>query len=343
MIKHILFSLIFLSLFSCNSSKNIADFWDYSIPNEDFNDRIDYPALNYSDSRNWLFHETSDDYRDLLPKNYDSKNDSLYAVSVFYIHPTTLYHGTNWNADTNFFRNESLIQLCAENQASVFAGITKLYAPHYREMHIYSYTDTVNGYKAFDVAYKDVRNAFKFFAKNNSGPFIIASHSQGTNHAVKLIQEEIAPNKALKNRLILSYLIGMDVKKNDLNIHLCEKPNQLDCFLTWRGFDEGHYPSYWDFGDHILSVNPITFKKDTLWSNREEHMGILFINQKIRFKKTIRSSNHKGMLWVRFPKNRFFTKFRSNDYHKADYNLYWMNIRENLKQRLSSYEHLKKS
>ena len=63
-------------------------------------------------------------------------------------------------------------------------------------MHIYSYTDTVNGYKAFDVAYQDVLEAFKYFInKNPSNPIIIAAHSQGTNHAVRLINEYISLNK----------------------------------------------------------------------------------------------------------------------------------------------------
>ena len=43
-----------------------------------------------------------------------------------------------------------------------------MYAPHYREMHIYSYTDTVNGYKAFDIAYLDVLEAFKHFVNKKS-------------------------------------------------------------------------------------------------------------------------------------------------------------------------------
>ena len=42
-----------------------------------------------------------------------------------------------------------------------------------------------------------------------------------------------------------------------------------------------------------------------------------------------------GMQWVKFPKNIMFNRFKNNNYHRADYNLYWMNMRENLTQRLS--------
>ena len=334
--KSLFFSLILLTLLSCNSSKNIGDYWNYTIPNKDFNDSIKYQALDYSDAENWMFYENKNDPKEILPKNYKNENDSLYDVSVFYVHPTTLYDGTSWNADTSFFKNNKLLRLCLENQASVFAGITKLYAPHYREMHIYSYTDTVNGYKAFDVAYQDVLQAFKrFINENPSNPIIIAAHSQGTNHAVRLINDYISLDSVLKKRLVLSYLIGMNVGKNELQIDVCNSAYETDCFLSWRSFNESYYPKTWRYGSNISSVNPISFSTDSIWSTKVQHMGILMPNQKIRFKKTISASNHLGMLWVKFPNNIIFNRFKSNNYHRADYNLYWMNMRENLKQRLS--------
>ena len=333
--KSLFFSLILLTLLSCNSSKNIGDYWNYTIPNKDFNDSIKYQALDYSDAENWMFYENKNDPKKILPKNYKNENDSLYDVSVFYVHPTTLYDGTSWNADTSFFKNNKLLRLCLENQASVFAGITKLYAPHYREMHIYSYTDTVNGYKAFDVAYQDVLQAFKHFINENpSNPIIIAAHSQGTNHAVRLINDYISLDNVLKKRLVLSYLIGMNVGKNELQIDVCKSAYETDCFLSWRSFNESYYPKTWRYGSNISSVNPISFSTDSTWSTNDQHMGILMPNQKIRFKKTISASNHLGMLWVKFPNNIIFNRFKSNNYHRADFNLYWMNMRTNLKLRL---------
>ena len=100
MIRFILLFLILITT-SCNSSKNIAD-WNFTIPNKDFDDTINYPPIDYSKSKNWMFYDERDDVEKILPKNYDNKNDSLYNVSVFYIHPTTLYNSSNWNADTSF-------------------------------------------------------------------------------------------------------------------------------------------------------------------------------------------------------------------------------------------------
>jgi hypothetical protein len=336
--KSIFLTLIVVSLFSCRSTKEIGDYWNYSIPKSDFNDEINFPALDYTNNDNWMFHHAKDDYQEILPKNYNQDSDYMHDISVFYIHPTTLYDGISWNADTLYFKKNNLLELCLENQASIFAGITKLYAPHYREMHIYSYTDTLNGYKAFDIAYQDVLDAFKYFVNHiDNNNFIIASHSQGTNHAVRLIKNYISSKKELESRLILSYLIGMQVNKNELQMEVCNSPYQSNCFLSWRSFNENYFPTEWNYGDDFVSVNPITFTTDTLTSLRKKHLGILLPNQKIRFKKTIVASNHLGMLWIKLPKSILFNKFRRNNYHTADFNLYWMNVRTNLQQRLSKF------
>ena len=187
------------------------------------------------------------------------------------------------------------------------------------------------------MAYNDVLLAFKYFIKNiNHDKFIIASHSQGTNHAKRLIKDYISKDDNLLNRLILSYLIGMDVSKDELPINLCNNPNQINCFVNWRSFNEMYYPSKWKYGSDFFSVNPITFKTDSLWSIKNEHLGILLPNQKIIFKKSLMVRNRLGLLWVRLPKNIFLRKYKSNSYHKADFNLFWLNMRRNLQHRLST-------
>ena len=334
--KYIYLVILTVLFSSCGIQKTMLYFEDSDIPKSDFNDLEQDYQLDYNDPKNWSFREDVGDYKTLLPKNYNTKKDTKFDISVFYIHPTTLYDSFNWNADTSYFVNNKSIDLCLENQASVFAGITDLYAPHYREMHIHSYSDSINGYKAYDVAYNDVLSAFKYFIKHiKHDKFIIASHSQGTNHAVRLIKEYISQDKSLLNRLLLSYLIGMNVDHNELLIPLCEDPKDLNCFLTWRSFNESYYPNNWKYGPDIYSVNPISFKVDSNWSRKKNHLGILFPNKKIYFKKTVSASNEQGLLWVRFPNSIFLKKYKTNSYHRADFNLYWLNIRQNLQERLN--------
>ena len=335
--KLLLFILPLLYISSC-SVKNISYSKDIEKPSSDFDYSINSYPLDYTQDKNWSYKPSFYDSSLLLPKNYRENDENHLDVSVFYIHPTTLYSSSNWNADTLHFIDNSSIKLCLENQASVFAGITDLYAPHYREMHIHSYTDTINGFKAYDLAYSDVINAFKFFINNKkTDKYIIASHSQGTNHATRLINEYISKDFFLLDNLILSYLIGMDVNKKNISIPVCQSEDDLYCFLTWRSFNEKYYPKKWKYGDDIYSVNPITFSLDSAYSNKRDHLGILLPNKKIVFKKSISVANKSGLLWVRF-NNLFLNRYRDNSYHKADYNLFWVNIRENLIGRLSNFD-----
>ena len=274
-ISRFLLSLFFF-LCSCGIKQKINYSSEYIIPDKKFNDREVRLPLDYNNKKNWAFRSDLHDFNRLIPKNYSIEDEKKINVSVFFIHPTTLFSSKKWNADTSHFSNNKIIDLCLENQASVFAGITDLYVPHYREMHIYSYTDTVNGLKAFNVAYNDVETSFKYFLKNKkTDKFIIASHSQGTNHAKKLINQYIFPKVDLRDKLIMSYLIGMDINKNEMLIDLCQNPVQSNCFLNWRAFNESYYPKDWNYGGNYISINPITYTNDTLWSNKNKHSGIL--------------------------------------------------------------------
>ena len=64
--KSIFLTLFTISLLGCQSTREIADYRNYSIPNSDFNDEINFPAIDYTDSNNWLFHNAKDNYQELL-------------------------------------------------------------------------------------------------------------------------------------------------------------------------------------------------------------------------------------------------------------------------------------
>ena len=199
----------------------------------------------------------------------DTLFDYNPLVDVFYIHPTSYHSGDNWNASledsvVNVSRTDYLLQ----NQASVFAGLARLYAPYYRQMHIDSYTDLSNGYPAFHLAYSDVRHAFLQYWKywNKGRPFIIAGHSQGTNHAERLLKEVILVDEKMSYQLKLAYLLGMPITTISDRFLACEDESQVDCFVSWRSYRSGFYPSK-SFGDSIVSVNPIHWKSTNVQSD----------------------------------------------------------------------------
>ena len=60
---------------------------------------------------------------------------------------------------------------------------------------------------------------------------------------------------------------------------MCQNPFQLNCFLNWRSFNETYYPNDWNYGDDFICINPITFKKMTLY-------GAIKMNTKVFYFQT---------------------------------------------------------
>ena len=100
--------------------------------------------------------------------------------------------------------------------------------------------------EANDVAYNDIRRAFieYFNEKNNGKNFIIASHSQGSYHAVRLLNELIFKRKDMSEKLLLSYLPGMPIEDVFDEIDECKNPDEVDCFLSWNTFGKGYIPFF---------------------------------------------------------------------------------------------------
>ena len=268
------------------------------------------------------------------------------AVDVFFMYPT-IYTGEKgddqWNAPVNdpaFNKrvDESTIQL----QASIFNGVGKIYAPRYRQAHIKAYfeEDKVMAKQVFDLAYEDLKSAFQYYLDhyNNGRPIIIASHSQGTTHGIRLMKE-FFDGQELQKQLVAAYLVGIPVEKNQYDhIPVCETPTQTGCFCTWRTFEEGHSPQRY-VSEKFAVTNPLT------WSTSEDYAphelnkgGVLRKIKKIYPELTsARIVAKDGILWATKPK--FFGSFllKTKNYHIADFNFYYLNVRENAQMRAKNF------
>lgn len=334
--RNLLIIFLLINVTACKTYKLLPEKQD--LPKHNFNINLSGDSPKYSEIKNWVEHPEKENHYTSLPKNF---TDTLFnpkpKIDVFFVHPTLYLKGTSWNADINNKKlNKEIGNTAIQNQASVFLGIANIYAPHYRQMHIQSYYDLKNGLQAFKVAYSDVKNAFIYYWRNyNKGSkFIIAGHSQGTNHAERLLKEIILENDSMRSLLLISYLPGMPIKQFCKDLPPCSSPNQLNCFLSWRSLEEGYFPADWEVSDSISCVNPISWQTDSLVSENENHLGILFQNHKIYYPKSIAAYNHNGVVWIKPIKIPFARFYKMKNYHIADYNLYWINIRNNLRYRL---------
>ena len=262
-----------------------------------------------------------------------SATDSLEA-DVFYVYPTLLLDAKDlrWNApiDDQVQRNK-IINTAVKYQASAFAASGKMYIPIYRQAHIKSYfLYDKGGKEAFEIAYLDVKNAFLFYLKNyNKGrPIIIASHSQGTNHATQLLKD-FFDEQPLQKKLIAAYIPGMRIKPNEFKtIHPMENPAQTGGFVSWNTRKKNSYPKNRTKYDGAVVTNPITW--DTQKTTKlDQHKGFLYSNDKL-YDNALSIELTDGMVWSTNPKfpRRLFMSFLKN-YHIGDINLFWQDINEN--------------
>lgn len=306
---------------------------------------------NYYDEQDWAALPSKKDSADAVPANSGlTDNQANAKVDVFYIHPTLYFSGKRWNADISNKRvNKTTDKFAIKQQASVFNEMCKVYAPRYRQATLYSFMDRKgNGLEALGVAYDDVRMAFEYYVTyyNQGRPFIIASHSQGTWHATRLITDVIEKDTFLLKRLVAAYLIGGNASVDMFaTVKPCDSASQTGCYVAWHSMKWGtklmklpkrmkNTPGSLSYGQYEC-VNPLTWKRDTVYASAALNLGsVPFTFNRVYRGKADAMCNHT-QLWTHRIKKAGFP--RGNNYHVADYGLYYMNIRANVKQRVEEY------
>lgn len=329
---------IFASLHSCADYKPVKKpFTESAIP----------APPDYSDPFYWCALPDRADSADHIPSNspvklIDGQQDA--AVDVFYIYPTQFFSRTQWNADLHDEDlNGRVAAKAITNQASVFNGSCRVYVPRYRQATYNAYfslTDS-GAMKAFDLAYTDVKAAFQYYLDhyNNGRPIIIAGHSQGTTHA-KWLLRDFFDGKPLQQQLVCAYLIGMPVYKNEFkHIPPSDSCNQTGCYVTWRSYLEGVEPkAKFEIPDkdNVVVNNPITYTRDLTPVAAEKNLGGLGRDGETIFPGVCSAEIHNDIVWVSRPDvpGKFLIP---KNLHIADYNLYWLNFRENVRVRTEEY------
>ena len=184
-----------------------------------------------------------------------------------------------WNADINDAsinaKTDYSSILC---QASAFVDIACF--PRYRQAHLRSISASIlaAALAAFELAYQDIRNAFKYYLEhyNNGRPIVIASHSQGTTHALRLLKE-FFDQSPLKEKLVAAYLVGMYIPENYFShLTICRDPSQTNCFCGWRTYRANYIPPFVQ-KETIKScvTNPLTWRDSTDLANAELNKGAI--------------------------------------------------------------------
>lgn len=311
------------------------------------------PSINapdYADMNFWAAHPYKHDPADSVPKplRKNFKSDSL--VDVFFIHPTTYTDDQlpfGWNASiTDALLSAKTDYSTILFQASIFNEAGRVFAPRYRQANLGAYfpksaADTAAALQAFELAYADVKAAFVYYLEkyNQGRPIIIAAHSQGTTHGKRLVKE-FFDGKNLQSKLVAAYLVGIPVEPDWFtNIKPCSTPEQTGCLLSWRTYKEGYKPEYvLKENYHAVVTNPLTWSSVDTVAERKENKGGVVTGFNSIVKKVAAAKNASGVLWTGKPRFWGNVFFRTKNYHVGDFNLYYMSVRENIRQRVDAYK-----
>jgi|SRR5215469_8204955 len=335
-------------------------------PHHGWDPSLKAPAPDYADARSWAALPDSPGLTAYVPQGVASATDDS-GVDVFFVHPTGEMDGSDWNSamDPNSQTEENTKWMMA-NQASVFNGCCKIYVPRYREAAISTYfsapPDVMKN--TMDLAYGDVDRAFAYFLANYSKgrPFILASHSQGTFHALRLIKERI-DGTPLANRMVAAYLLGGNISDKDVDglksVHACNSPTDVHCIIHWATWGDGGTPR--SFTDRkLLCVNPLTWARDGSNAAATLHKGGVPVSGQFQFLPWFSERPASGMVFppLKAPvtgwtwaecRNGFLTvadqangpfshmDLGGKNYHGLDYPLFAMDIRENAIARVAAY------
>lgn len=335
---HHCLALVFAALIAgCASSPKLPPGDEFPVPRPP-----DYRNENY-----WAALPTTSDAADLTPGDSIEDGQSIAEADVFFVHPT-IYRDTHrdnsfWNASLDDGKlNERVDNSTIRNQATIFNAAGKIYAPRYRQAHLevfYSEGAPVKA-RALDTAYADVLTAFDFYVDNfNRGrPMIIAAHSQGTLLAERLLADRF-DGSPLGDQLVAAYLIGMPIEKDRYSdIPVCQSADQTGCFVSWRTYRDDFEPGRSQLNAKVAVVNPLSWSTATDPVPASLNRGGILLNYGAGpIPGLVGAQIRGGALYTEKP--RFFGNFlfRSKNYHVADYNFFWMNVRDNAADRVRAF------
>ncbi|MBS1935857.1 MAG: DUF3089 domain-containing protein, partial [Bacteroidetes bacterium] len=136
------------------------------------------------------------------------------------------------------------------------------------------------------------------------------------------------------------YIPGMIIQKNYFN-HLspCKDSSATGCFIGWRTFKVGYEPDFVqkESGDCFVT-NPLTWTSTDEYAGKNLNKGGVLTTFNKVIPEVADAQIHDDVLWAHKPHFPGSFLFRRKNYHIGDINLYYVNIRENLRTRVKAFK-----
>jgi hypothetical protein len=334
------------------------------VPSGEF---VEQPALAenaYADRTMWLSHPglapASDPAR-WQPPGAPVPLGEGPEFAVFFVHPTSYLERARWNAPLDDHQSQARARTFLRGMASPFAAASEIWAPRYRQATFGAYmTDRPAAARAIDLAYGDVARAFEQFLREAGAnvPIVLAGHSQGAAHVVRLLRERVA-GTPLQPRVAAAYAVGWPISlEHDLpalGLPACDGPAQGGCIVSWSSFGEPADPDRWlapyreslGFDGErrgegpVLCVNPVSGERGGSAPARD-NLGTLKPNADLTSGELVPGAvparcDRRGLLLIGEPPEMGPYGLPGNNYHVYDVPLFWANVRQDVQRRVEAW------
>jgi hypothetical protein len=345
-------SIVGMILFSFMGAQLMAS---AMVPKVAFVEPAPLPADAYDKAEGWF---SRPDGRTDDPAKWAPEGDATKApakpAAIFFVPPTSAFDTGVWNAPMDDANARVYGDRQIRIQASALSGAGPVWAPHYRQAVYGAFlTDKPEAAQALNVAYGDVRQAFAAFLRANpEGPIILAGHSQGALHLIRLLAQDVA-DKPVAQRVAAAYVIGWPISVEadlpKLGLPACTRPDQPGCILSWQSFAApagtesvikvfeaaNGFTGAPRKGTHMLCTNPLAGASGP---------GGIVTGDGIEGKTKLDTSitidaqcDERGFLMLTSAPAIGAAVLPGNNYHVYDYALFWPQIRADARRRLEAW------
>ncbi len=307
---------------------------------------------DYASSSNWLS----------LP----SAKESAKKVDVFFLYPTAYQQSSPSDPIVCAIDNpqmQSGAKSAFQRDATVFSTVGNIYAPWYRQAAISVLALPFDEQQAIvgGEPTSDCISAFDYYIKNlNKGrPFILASHSQGSNIMVNLLAGYMKQNPDVYKRMVVAYVIGYSITPDYLRqnpeLKFATGPDDTGVIVSYnteaptiKGKNPVVLPG-------AMVINPITWTTSEREATAAQNLGSISVNPQTGYPVTDSKGNPEKVLNfadAKIDKSRNCLICSSVDqstlapgnemvesgiYHSFDYPFYYFDLRANARNRVARY------
>lgn len=341
-IKIVLAALITIMLSACTSSNQQND--HQSIPEYavDISGIEKYAEdVDYSDEDNWA----------MLPKD---SIKAAKAADVIYFYPTRYYveKGDDdlCSIDDNEMRKKAIN--VAQKHTGVFAESCNVYVPFYRQLSVPCILRLIEeeskalGY----CASQDMTRALDYYFEhyNDDRPFILAGHSQGSIMLCEVLSNYMKDHPEHLENMVAAYIIGFSVTEQYLaeNPHLkfAEGADDTGVIVSYNTEGTGNLDEYNGVvKEGSIAINPINWKRDETYASASDNLGSLDKDMNIvTGLADARINLDRGVVICESADHVTYASksvdcFGPDSYHSNDYSFYYMNLKENVADRIETF------